>query len=227
MGSSAGERVIGLTGIAAPRPQMVYNAKYIMMLNDLFFLLCLLIAAVMLLQSAALAIRGQRIRALAKLRNLGIGVAAYFAIVFAVAAASPRKSYRIGDAQCFDDWCIAVTGAARTAPDIVKVDLLLSSRAKRVPQGEKGTVVYLLDARGKRYNPQPDPAAIPFDTQLEPGESRETFRRFAVPPDAGSLDLIYTNEGGFPIGFFIIGENDCVHGPPVVRLGRIKAGWSQ
>ena len=38
-----------------------------------------------------------------------------------------------------------------------EVSLRLSNRAKRVPMGEKGTVVYLTDAEGRRYDPTPEP----------------------------------------------------------------------
>jgi hypothetical protein len=84
--------------------------------------------------------------------------------------------------------------------------------------GEKGTVVYLTDARGRRYDPLPDPSAIPLDTILQPGESLIVTRRFDVPPGAQGLGLIYTHEGGFPIGWFIIGEGGWFQKPPIVRL---------
>ncbi|MGI8989263.1 MAG: tetratricopeptide repeat protein, partial [Bryobacteraceae bacterium] len=97
----------------------------------------------------------------------------------------------------------------------------LSSRAKRVPQGEKGTAVYLIDSQG-RYNPAPESVTVPFDTLLQPGESVTAIRRFEVPGDSRDLGLVYTHEGGFPIEFFIIGENRWFHGPPVVRLDEIR-----
>ncbi len=193
----------------------------LMSIFEPLFLLCVLAAVVTLAVAAAAAVRGNRARALRRLRTLGIAAAAYMAIVLAVSVATPRSTYRVGDTQCFDDWCIAVTRAVRTFPDTLTVTLRVSSRAKRAPQGEKGTVVYLVDAAGHRFDPLPDPAAIPFDTLLQPGESLDTPRRFLVPADARGLGLVYTHEGGFPIGDFIIGENDWVHGPPIVRLDTV------
>jgi hypothetical protein len=189
-----------------------------MTIFDLLFLACAFATVVILVQAAGLAVRGEGRRALAKLRKLGIGAAVYMGVVLAVAAASPREIYRIGDTRCFDDWCIAVTGARRTGPGAVEVALRLSSRAKRVPQGEKGTVVYLVDSGRRRYDPVQEGGGIPFDTLLQPGESVDTMRRFAVPVEQHGLDLVYTHEGGFPIGFFIIGENHWFHGPAVVPL---------
>ncbi len=57
------------------------------------------------------------------------------------------------------------------------------------------------------------------NTLLRPGESALAKRRFQLPPDARGGGLIYTHEGGFPIGWFIIGENHWFHGPDIVRLG--------
>ena len=190
----------------------------LMTIFEPFFLLCVLSAVVSLLLAAFAALRGRRALALARLTWLAIGSAVYMMVVLAASAMSPRKFYRVGDTQCFDDWCIAVTSVARASDSIVAVNLRLSSRAKRISQSEKGTVVYLVDAAGRRYDPEPDPRGVPLDTRLGPGQAVDAPRRFAVRPDAGALGLVYTHEGGFPIGFFIIGENDWIHGPPIVRL---------
>ncbi len=53
---------------------------------------------------------------------------------------------------------------------------------------------------------------------LQPGESITTARQFDVPRDTPNLGLIYTHEGGFPIGWFIITEGGWFQKPPVVRL---------
>jgi hypothetical protein len=154
-------------------------------------------------------------------RSLAIGAAIYFAVVIAVSILSPRKTYHVGDTQCFDDWCIAVADARRTdEPRAARyeVRLRLSNRARRVPMGEKGTVVYLVDRQGRRYDPLPDPGAVDLATVLQPGESRDAMRRFDVAQDAQDLGLIYTHEGGFPIGWLIISEGGWFAQPPVVRL---------
>jgi len=127
--------------------------------------------------------------------------------------------YAIGDMQCFDDWCITVADAQRDATgQRYDVSLRLSSRAKRVPQGEEGAVVYVTDSEGRRYNPLPDAAAVRFDYQLQPGESVVTRRSFQVPADARELGLIYAHEGGFPISWLIIGEGGWFGKRPIVML---------
>jgi hypothetical protein len=165
--------------------------------------------------------RGDGRRAARALRRLGIGAGLYFAIVILVSAIGARHVYRVGDKQCFDDWCIAVSAVSRTpaGPETTyDVTLTMSSRAKVRPMGETGTVVYLIDADGHRYDPLPDPNAIPFDTLLEPGGSAITQRRFVVAAGARDVSLVYTHEGGFPIGSLIITEGGWFAKPPVVQL---------
>jgi hypothetical protein len=84
--------------------------------------------------------------------------------------------------------------------------------------GEKGTVAYLTDAEGRRYDPLVDTEMVPFDTRLQPGTSVVTRRRFDVPRDARDVGFVYTHEGGFPIGWLIIGEGGWFSRPPIVRL---------
>ena len=180
------------------------------------FILCFLATVATLVVAAVSAIRGRRARAFASLKKLGVCAAVYLAVLLIVGAASKRKIYRIGDMQCFDDWCITVTGAGRTTPHTIDVALRLSSRAKRRPMGEKGTVAYLVDGEGRRYDPVPDSLTIPFDTTLQPGESVIAARRFEVSADARDLGFVYTHVGA---GFSpVIGENELFHGPPLVRL---------
>lgn len=192
----------------------------LMNLFEPLFLLLALATVITLVTAAIRAVMGQFVRARRILLRLGIGAAAYFAIVIAVSAASPGRVYQRGDAQCFDDWCITVVSGGWTdaAPVRYEVALRLSNRARRVPMGEKGTVVYLTDANGRRYDPLAEGADVAFDTLIPPGESLSAVRRFDVPRTATGLGLVYTHEGGFPIGWLIISEGGWFQTPPVVRL---------
>jgi hypothetical protein len=73
------------------------------------FLLLVLVTVITLIAAAAMAISGRFARAVTILKRLAVGAAAYFAVVVLVSIVSPRRTYRVGDAQCFDDWCITVT----------------------------------------------------------------------------------------------------------------------
>ena len=193
------------------------------------FVLLVLVTILTLITTAVLAVRGKFARAGRIVRRLGLGAGVYLVIVIAVSIFSPQRVYRVGDAQCFDDWCLAVVGARWTnAPAVgrYEVTLRLSNRAKRVPMGEKGTVVYLVDAQGRRYDPLPDGNDVPLDVMLQPGESIDATRAFDVPRDTPNLGLIYTHEGGFPIGWFIITEGGWFQEPPIVHLTTLSVGRS-
>jgi hypothetical protein len=193
----------------------------VMTLFEPLFLLLVLVTVVTLVTALAFIVRGRFARAARLVRRLVVGAAIYFAIVIAVSLVTPRREFRVGDTQCFDDWCIAVVEAhrAESLPAAsYDVTLRLSNRARRMPMGEKGTVVYLTDAQGRRYNPVTDAETIPFDTQLQPGTEVSTRRRFEVARDARDVGLIYTHEGGIPIGWLIIGEGGWFSQPSIVRL---------
>jgi hypothetical protein len=185
------------------------------------FLVLVAITIGTLITAAVAALRGGRQRAGRILRRLGVGAALYFAVVIVVSIVSKPRLYRVGDPQCFDDWCITVTDSRSRSADAgvdVEVSLRLLNRARRVPMGEKGTVVYLTDAQGRRFDPLPDPAGVRLDSILQPGESVIATRRFRLPVDARNVGLVYTHQGGFPIGWLIISEGGWFQRPPIVRL---------
>jgi hypothetical protein len=127
----------------------------------------------------------------------------------------------VGEQRCFDDWCIAVENASRQEAQggvSYRVTLRLSSTALRVTQRENNVVVYLADQSGRRYDPAPDPSAVAMNVQLAPQESVAAIRSFAVPADARELGLVIDHEGGFPIGWFILGYETWFHEPTIVRL---------
>jgi len=186
---------------------------------EVLFLLLVLVALGVLGTAVALLVGGEPARAARVLRRLALGTAVYLGAVVALTALHPRPELRVGEPQCFDDWCITVVDARRLDdPGTYEVSLRLANRSRGTPMGEKGTVVYLIDARDRRYDPLPDPTAVPFDARLDPGQEVVTTRRFRVPPDAVDLGLVYTHEGGFPIGWLVLGEGGWFAAPPRVRL---------
>jgi hypothetical protein len=79
-------------------------------------------------------------------------------------------------------------------------------------------VVYLADNRGRRYDATPNMSAVPLDVQLGPQESTTTTRIFEIPADAHEPGLVITHQGGFPIGWFIVGYETWFHKAALVRL---------
>jgi hypothetical protein len=184
------------------------------------FLVLVLVTGIMLVAALVLALRGRLAKAGRLLRRLAMGGAVYFTAVIVASAVLPRREYGRGQPQCFDDWCITVLGGERVPGpgSAYRVSLRLSNRARRVPMGEKGTVAYLVDASGRRFDATTPSATVPFDTVLQPGASVESALLFDVPPDAARLALVYTHQGGFPIGWLIISEGGWLAKPSIMDL---------
>jgi hypothetical protein len=193
-----------------------------MTIFDLLFIAVFLATVLTLLRVAFLAIRGQGSRSLKLLRRYFIFAALYLSVVAITSMFKPRIVLHVGDPRCFDDWCIAVESANRQPARrgvSYKVTLRLSSRAGRVSQRENNVVVYLTDNRGSRYDPTLRDSDVPFNVRLEPLESVAAARVFDLPADAHDVGLVITHEGGFPGGWFIIGEEAWFRKPTVVRFG--------
>jgi hypothetical protein len=194
-----------------------------MTIFDLLFLVLFLTAAGTLLAIAVAALRGRRARALTLARRLICGVVAYLGVVYAATALSTLVVLHAGDAECSDDWCIAVDGAQRTAKGAAAeyhVKLRIFSRALGRPQRElAATDVYLVDSLWRRYNPVPNATNIPLNTLLQPGESIATERVFEVPAGTHSLGL-RVGRSGQPVGpiCLIIGECEAFHKGTVIRI---------
>jgi hypothetical protein len=186
---------------------------------DLVFIALFLISIGTLAVAAIFAILGRRGRAIGILKGLVIVVAIYCGTVILVSLVAPRRVLTVGEPLCFDDWCITVEGAERTASQSegYMVRLRLSSRARRATQRENGVVVYLTDANGTRYDPVPDTSAPPLNVQLRPMESVLTTRTFKVPVAAHVAGLVIAHQGGFPIDWFIIGGGPF-RKAPIVRV---------
>ncbi|HUJ32073.1 MAG TPA: hypothetical protein VLY23_12385 [Candidatus Acidoferrum sp.] len=188
---------------------------------DLLFIALFLLAVFILLTAAWFAVRRDFTRARRILFRLLVGAGAYMAVVIVASAVLPRRVITVGEPQCSDDWCVTIAGFKRMPEGgSVKytVDLQLSSRARRVSQRENNLAVYLTDARGRRYDPAADPSAVPFNVLLAPQESVVATRSFVVPADAAGVGLVITREGGFPIGWLIIGYDTWFRKPPLARL---------
>jgi hypothetical protein len=188
---------------------------------DLLLIAVFLATVVTLLSAAVFALRGRGSSAIVLLRRWCICVGVYFSIVVLASVFWPRRVLQVGDQRCFDDWCIAVENTSRQSARgglHYLITLRLSSTARRVTQRENEVVVYLTDDRGRRYDPVPDRSAVPLNVQLGPQESVTATRSFELPADAREPGLVIAHEGGFPIGWFIIGYETWFHKPTIVRL---------
>jgi hypothetical protein len=182
---------------------------------DLVLILSVLLSFVTLLAVGVIAATG-RVRLAARMLGVwGLCVAFYLTIVVIVSIFTKPRDLAIGEDACFDDWCIAVDHvehAPTSGPRTYIVTFRLSSRARRVSQREHNLIAYLRDADGRRYEAGPASNELPFDTLLTPGQTLQTTRVYGLPPGTEQPQLVIKHEGGFPIGWFIIGEGPFAKG---------------
>jgi len=150
----------------------------------------------------------------------GAGFVAYTALTIAVSLLLPQKVVNPGQSYCVDIWCIGVQGVTKIplGQDVVyKAKVRIFSDADNVKVSAKGASLYLVDERGRRFSIVPDPAAIPFDTELSPKQSVDTTLTFRVPADAQHLFL--RGDGDLWITYFFIGDDSALlHRPTLIRV---------
>jgi len=191
-----------------------------MTIFDVIFIAAFLATVVLLMSTVVAAIGGRRRSVLSRLLGLGVFVTVYLAVIVVASLRSPQRLFALNEPQCFDDWCVSVDDLEQMPAGTevsYAVTLRLFSRARRRAQRENGVSVYLLDDRGRRYEPQADPHAIPLNARLDPGEALIAIMRFIVPADIHNPDLVIAHRR-FP-GMFIIGDDQSLfHKPSVIRL---------
>ena len=192
-----------------------------MSIFDLLFIALFLTTVVVLLVAGFNAIRGRSSRAIRILGNYLVCAGLYLGTVVLVSVFSPRRVVAMGEARCFDDWCIAVEGIQRVPMEngvSYVAKLRVSSTAGRVSQRENNVVVYMTDDRDIRYDPIADRGAVPLNVLLLPQQSVATDRIFHLPADAHPVGIVIGHQGGFPIGWFIIGDEAWFHKPAIVPI---------
>jgi hypothetical protein len=169
---------------------------------------------------------------------LGLGLAVYIggyaALLVGAALLSPQKVLPMHQARCFDDWCASVEqvklqpsiGDMQAQGVFYVVTVQVSSRAKRVSQRELDAAIYLLDERGKRYDPSPraqqaleaaGQAGMPLDSRVEAGGSFTYTTVFDLPQGITPPGLVISH-GEFP-GIIVIGDDQSLlHQPTIMRL---------
>jgi hypothetical protein len=188
---------------------------------DLFFIAMLLTTIVILIVAVVSAIQGKRTRAMTILCWLSVGAAIYIGMVYVATALSDPIVRRVGDAQCSDDWCLAVDTVQETpmiATTRYEITLRIFSRARARAQRELiASDVYLVDSEWRHYDPVLVGSELPLDTLLQPGETVSTHRTFFLPAGAHDVGLKIAHRAILPI-CLIIGECEAFHKGPIIRI---------
>ena len=127
------------------------------------------------------------------------GLGAYVFLVVVVFLLTPQRIVKVGDIYCWDSWCMGVekvNAVPRGRENVYSVDVRILSDIGRGKTSAEGASLYLLDERARHFPLQPDPAAIPFDQLLGPGETFNTSLTFVVPSDVSQLYLTGDAPGG-------------------------------
>lgn len=186
--------------------------------GDLLFLATALVTVVAALRASWRLFRGSRRAARLIVTRWAVGAAAYLAALLVVSLVRPARGIALGDDECFDDWCVAVT-ATESRGSLIVVTLRVSNRSRGRSQAEPDAYVFLRDEGGREFLPFIASAQrFALGDRVPAGESRTLTATFEVPVDAHDPVLVKARRARFP-GILIIGDPaSLMHRPTTHRL---------
>ncbi|MBN9614138.1 MAG: hypothetical protein BGO25_02005 [Acidobacteriales bacterium 59-55] len=156
--------------------------------------------------------------------------AIYMAVLLWSSRAQPQKVVALGQDQCFDEMCFAVTGAqdvpgaAGDGIRLVRVSVRISNRSKEKTQSDNLIRAYLVDGQGRQWAESAAVSGVRLTARLAAGGSAVSQMVFKVPRDNDGLALVFTHGHGWP-GALVIGDSDSLwHRRTIVRLGIVRLG---
>lgn len=203
-----------------------------MTLYELVFILLFLGSVVGLFLSALMWRRAASRKILVALASVW-GV--YLVILAVTDVFSSQRAFKVGEDQCFDEMCFAVTGVQTmrgrafipsdtTECTLYVVKIRATSHSLGRTQAEGGlrgrlydddTYINVSEAAQKTYDAQHGES--PRLTQkIAPGESILAILVFEVPQ--GITHPALTLDHGFTPGYFVIGESPFFHKPDIHQL---------
>jgi hypothetical protein len=155
----------------------------------------------------------------------GIWVA-YLSVLIGVSLGQQERVVAMGEPQCFDDMCFTVTGAEevpgfliRDGRRLIRVTVRVTNRGRKA-QSEGLIAAYLVDSKGRVWEPSPGVNGVGLTARVSGGNSVTSEPIFKVASDAAGLGLVLTR-GRWQPGVLVIGESDSLfHKKTVVVLGR-------
>jgi hypothetical protein len=151
----------------------------------------------------------------------------YLAVLIGTSLTQPQKVVAIGQDQCFDEMCFAVTGLqevpgypVRDGSRLIRVFVRISNHGKQKRQSESLISAYLIDKQGRRWAESTAVSGIRLTASVAPGDSIVSLPVFRIAQDSTGLGLVFTHGRRQP-GVLVIGDSDSLfHRRTVVWLGR-------
>jgi hypothetical protein len=140
----------------------------------------------------------------------------YLGTLVAVSLMQPQRMVAMGQSQCFDDMCFAVTGVQelpgyliQDGSRLVRVSVRISNHGRGKPQSESSIQAYLVDRRGRRWVESTAISGVPLTARVAAGDSVISEPVFKVAKDATGLELVFTHGRRQP-GVLVIGDSDSL-----------------
>jgi hypothetical protein len=174
---------------------------------------------------------GERAKAM---RGIGwlVGIwMVYMAVLVVVSLVQKQRVVAMGQEQCYDDMCFAVTGVDEVprflgrmgmgdGSRLVRVTVRIRNRGRGKMQSEGLIQAYLVDGQGRAWEESRGVNGNRLTARVGPGETVVSEPVFKVAPDATGLGLVFTH-GRWQPGVLVIGDSDSFwHRRTVVGLGR-------
>ena len=205
-----------------------------MTFSDLIFLVAVLVTLVTLLRIGYLLLRTRRLTAIRAARRWAIFATVYCGALLFTSAVQAREVIPIGQARCFDEWCVAVDGArrqpvlggARARGDYVIVSARILNRGRGRRQREREVYAELRDDRGGVHGQSKEgQAALRRSTgataqltdSVDAGASERVELVFDIPKGSQSFEFLAAHVW-FPHALIIGDPESLFHRPTVVTL---------
>ena len=151
----------------------------------------------------------------------------YIAVLLGTSVTQPQKAVALGQDQCFDDMCFAVTAVqelpgylVQDGSRLIRVSVRISNHGKKKTQSEALIQAYLVDKQGRQWAESTAVSGVRLTARVAAGDSVMSQPVFKVAKDAAGLGLVLTH-GQRQLGVLVIGDSDSLlHKRTVVWLGR-------
>lgn len=151
----------------------------------------------------------------------------YLGVLVWVSLTRPQKVVALGQDQCFDEMCFAVTEVQEVpgfliddGSRLVRVSVRITNHGTGKAQSEGLIQAYLVDKQGRRWAESTAVSGVRLTAKVAAGDSVMSQPVFRLAKDATGLGLVFTHGQRQP-GILVIGGSDSLlHRRTVVWLDR-------